>query len=90
MTFIVEFFKALLGNLLSKPLTTLTALLSGVTIILAQGNVIVPAEMSDTVTWIAGIIASIVLLFSKKMGTSIAQARTSIAMKATNTGNGGY
>jgi hypothetical protein len=87
--FIVEFFKALVANIISKPLTTLTSLLTGITVILAQGEIVVPVDMKDTVTVIAAIIASIVLFFAKKVGVSIAEAKTSMAMRVTNDGNGG-
>ena len=85
----IEFFKSLIKNILSNPATTLTSLLTGIALILAQGEIIVPVDMKDTVTVIAAIIASIVLFFSKKVGVSITEAKTSMAMRPTGNDNGG-
>ena len=80
---IVEFLKALAANIWKKPLATLTALLSGVTIILVQGDVVVPPEYQDTVTLIAGIISTVALFFANKVSSALSQAKASIAMKVT-------
>lgn len=86
---ILEFFKRLIANIISKPATTLPAIFGAIVIILAQGEVVVPPDMKNTVTVIVGIIEAVILFFTKKIGVSITEAKTTIAMRPSNDMNGG-
>lgn len=85
---VLEFFKRLVANLFSKPATTLTGLLAGLAIILAQGEVVVPVDWKEAVTVIAGIIEAVTLIFTKKVGLAVTQAKSIVAMSPSGDGNG--
>lgn len=62
---------AFLQNLLKDPTKTVTAILSAITIILMQFDIVVPPEYQATVTTIAATIATVIILFQGTFKTDI-------------------
>ena len=56
--------KVFLENLQKRTTATVTALLAGVAIILAQFGLVIPEEFKEQVTVYAGILGSIMVMFT--------------------------